>query len=100
MALSRPFKEDRLALPVFQRLSPPGDQWCDVLGFLPFWGLLCLPVYLLFPISLHSGMSRAVHPQEFPKVDVDHRHIDWTVVVQPEPGRFRWGIDDLCLLCG
>ena len=26
-------------------------------------------------VSLHSGMSRAVHPQEFPKVDVDHRHI-------------------------
>ena len=26
-------------------------------------------------ISLHSGMSRAVHPQEFLKVDVDHRHI-------------------------
>ena len=51
-------------------------------------------------VSLHTGMSRAVHPQEFPKVDVDHRHIDWTVVVQPEPGRFRWGIDDLCLLCG
>ena len=23
-------------------------------------------------ISLHSGMSRAVHPQEFSKVDVDH----------------------------
>ena len=26
-------------------------------------------------VSLHSGMSRAVHPQEFSKVDVDHRHI-------------------------
>ena len=25
-------------------------------------------------VSLHSGMSRAVHPQEFSKVDVDHRH--------------------------
>ena len=25
--------------------------------------------------SLHSGMSWAVHPQEFSKVDVDHRHI-------------------------
>ena len=23
-------------------------------------------------VSLHSGMSRAVHPQEFSKVDVDH----------------------------
>ena len=26
-------------------------------------------------ISLHSGMSRAVHPQEFLKMDVDHWHI-------------------------
>ena len=26
-------------------------------------------------ISLHSGMSRAVHPQVFSKVDVDHQHI-------------------------
>ena len=26
-------------------------------------------------ISLHSGMSRAVHLEEFSKVDVDHRHI-------------------------
>ena len=33
-ALSRPFKEDLLALP-FSRLSPPGDRWCDVLGFVP-----------------------------------------------------------------
>ena len=28
-------------------------------------------------ISLQSGMSRAVHPQEFSKVHVDHRHIQW-----------------------
>ena len=26
-------------------------------------------------VSLHSSMSRTVHPQEFSKVDVDHRHI-------------------------
>ena len=26
-------------------------------------------------ITLHSGMSRAVHTQEFSKVDVDHKHI-------------------------
>ena len=26
-------------------------------------------------ISIHSGMPRAVHPQEFSKVDVSHRHI-------------------------
>ena len=26
-------------------------------------------------ISLHSGMSRAVHPQDIPNVDVDYRYI-------------------------
>ena len=26
-------------------------------------------------VSLHSGMSRAVHPKEFSKVDVDHRQV-------------------------
>ena len=57
----------------FQRLSPPGNQWCDVLGFVPagsilsfstiqifreasqLSGLLCPPVYLLgrFPSRRH-----------------------------------------------
>ena len=32
MALSRPFKEDHLALPLSTPLLPR-DQWCDVLGF-------------------------------------------------------------------
>ena len=32
-------------------------------------------------VSLNSGMSRLVHPQEFSKVDVDHRHIPvWYVL--------------------
>ena len=74
MALSRPFKEDRLALLFFKRLSPPGDgQWYDVLGFVPaysvssfsthqifqcvgcLWGFLFLPVYPLghFPSLRH-----------------------------------------------
>ena len=35
MVLSRPLKEDCLALPFFTPLSPPGDWWCDVLGFVP-----------------------------------------------------------------
>ena len=87
MAISRPFKEDRLALPL-PRLSPPGDRWCDVLGSVPavsvssfstlpifrevnhVWGSLFPPVYLLGHF-LHSGMSRAVNPQEISKVDVD-----------------------------
>ena len=34
MALSDTFKEDIEGF-LFQRLSPPGDQWCDVLGFVP-----------------------------------------------------------------
>ena len=67
-------------------------RWCEVLGFVPagsvssfstllifreaslLYGLLCPPVYLSVA-SLHSGMSRAVRPQEFSKVAVDHRHI-------------------------
>ena len=69
MVLSRPFKERLL----FLRLSPPGHQWCDVLGFVSAgsvssfstlqifretshlrW-LLCPPVYLLgyFPSLRH-----------------------------------------------
>ena len=73
--------------------SPPGDRWCDVLSFVPA-GILkllsqhfrssekqatcegCLaPQSICSVVSLHSGMSRAVHPQEFTKVDVDHQHI-------------------------
>ena len=34
-------------------------------------------------ISLHSGMSRAVHPQECLKVDVDHRHIQSGLIPFP-----------------
>ena len=39
-------------------------------------------------VSLHSGMSRAVHPQEFLKVDVDHRHIPvWNPNTLPTTGQ-------------
>ena len=91
LALSRPFKEDCLVLPLS---TPPSSRrsmmWCpwlwpgdSVLGSSTLqvlqdtrhlWWLLCLPVHLLshFP---HSGVSRAVNPQEFLKVDVDHWHI-------------------------
>ena len=64
------------------------DLWCDVFGFVPtssstfqilweashLWGFhnrQCI----CSVISLHSGMFRAVHPQEFLKVDVVHWHI-------------------------
>jgi len=78
MALSRPFKEDRLALPL-SHLSSPGDQWCDILGFVPT-GISqasqhfrssekqatcegCFPSQSVCSvISLHSSMSRAVYP--------------------------------------
>ena len=66
MAVSRPFEEDHLALPLSTPL-PPGDRWCDALGFVPagsvssfstlqifrvasrLWGLLFPPVYLFGP---------------------------------------------------
>ena len=88
MALSRPFKEDRLALP----LSTPLFQTIDGVMFLA----LCLQVVsqasqrfkssemqatcegcfarqsICSVVSLRSGVSRTVHPVEFSKVDVDH----------------------------
>ena len=63
MALSRPFKEDLLALPLSTPLSS-SDRWCGVLGFVPKVvsqaphhfrpsekkatgeGCFCMPVYL------------------------------------------------------
>ena len=82
MALSGPFKENRLALRfLFPRLSSPGYRWCDVLGFVPtgsvsspstlqhfreanyLRGLLCPPVYLLghFPsLRLVQGSAPRV----------------------------------------
>ena len=79
MALSRPFKEDRLALPL-SRLSPSGDRRCDVLDFVPsgtvtssltiqifreaslLRGLLCPPVYLLghFPSLRHVQSKHTI----------------------------------------
>ena len=72
MALSCPFREDHQVPPL--PTSPPGNQWCGVLGFVPtgcgsstlqifwdasyLWWLLCLPVYLLshFP-SVSYGLD-------------------------------------------
>ena len=42
MAMFRPFKEDRRALPLLAPFSPPGDRWCDVLGFVPAGSLSVL----------------------------------------------------------
>ena len=71
-------------------VSPPGDRWCDMSL------ALCPQVVSQAPqhfrstekqatcegcftrqsicsvISFHSGMFRAVHPQEFSKVDINH----------------------------
>ena len=77
---------------LFPRFSPPGDRWCNVLGFMPAGGgsssstvqifreagHLCVLLWRQFihsVVSLHSGVPRAVHPQEFSKVGVDHCHI-------------------------
>ena len=89
MALSRPFKKDRLTLSSFHASLL---QVID--GVMPL--ALCTQVvsevaqhfrssekqansegcfarqFVCSVISLHSGMSRAVHPLEFSEVDVDH----------------------------
>ena len=79
MTPSRPFKEDRLALSL-PSLSPPGDRWCDALGFVHLKHLntpgtpridplgrvaLSAGVLICSVISLQSGVSRAVHPKEY-----------------------------------
>ena len=40
------------------------------------WNCWAASLSIRSVISLHSGMSRAVHPQKFSKVDVDHWHGD------------------------
>ena len=79
MALSRPFKADYLALPLSVPLSPPGSTVVSQ-HFISFEtqatydGCFALQS-ICSVISIHSGMSRAVHLQEFSKVDADHWHI-------------------------
>ena len=63
----------------FLRLSPPGDRWCDVLGFVPavndsssstlqifrrkLLEMVALPASLIYSVtSLDSSMSRTAHP--------------------------------------
>ena len=84
--------EQRSSSVFLLRLSPPGDQWSDV--------LFCVPAVMsqtpqhfrssetpatcggylarqssYSVISLDSGMSSTVHPQESSKVDVEHWHM-------------------------
>ena len=86
MALSRPFKEGHLALP----LSTPLLQAIDGVMSLVLFpqivsqhfrssekqaaceGCFALQSVCLGVVSLQSAMSRTVHPQEFWKEDVDH----------------------------
>ena len=56
MALSRPFKEDRLAF-LFPRLSPPDDRWCDVLGFVPVGSVSSLLTLQIFREGSRLGDS-------------------------------------------
>ena len=53
MALSRLVKENRLAL--FQRLSPPGDQWCDVLSYVPSGSVSSFSTLQSFPEASHRS---------------------------------------------
>ena len=67
--------------------SPPGDRLCDVLGFCD--GRYCLKLLNIYDLprrkpfvmgacfayqfsTLDSSMSRAIHPQESSKMDVEH----------------------------
>ena len=47
MALSRPVNEYR------QCLSPPGDQWCDVLGFVPAGNVSSFSTLQIFRETSH-----------------------------------------------
>ena len=76
---------------LFSRLSPPGDRWCGIPLVLRAQKVsssstlpsetqtTCVRFFarqsVCSVVPLHSGMSRAVHPQGFPKVDVDQRHM-------------------------
>ena len=53
MALSRPLKEDRLALPLSTPLSPPGDRWCDILGFVPAGSVSSFSTLQIFREASH-----------------------------------------------
>ena len=82
MALSHPLNQNCRALP--PSITPPGDYWCDVFGFVPasfsvlqtfrdtsrLWWLL-YPSVCLLRHSLHSSMSRAVRPQQHLNLDVE-----------------------------
>ena len=74
MALSRPFKKDRLAL-ALSKFSPPGDQQGDVLGFVPTGSVSRFSTLQIFREastcegcfarqSVCSVVSRAVHPHK------------------------------------
>ena len=93
MALSRPFKEDRLAEASLEEASFHASLLQAIDGVMS--SALCPQVVsqasqhfrssekqatcedcfarqsICSIVSLHSGMSGAVHPQEFSKVDVD-----------------------------
>ena len=88
MALSRPFKEVRLLCFLFPHLSSPAiDGVMSLALFLQVVSqdpqhfrssetqATCARQSICLVVSLYSGMSTTAHPQEFSKVDVDHRHI-------------------------
>ena len=88
MALSHPFNKNRLAFPHSTPLSSRWPTaWCPqqvISQALHHFRsskiqAICVGCFahrsICSVIFLHSSMSRAVHPLEFSKVDVDHWHI-------------------------
>ena len=81
VCISRPFKKDRLALPLSmslalcpQLVSQASQHFRSSEKQAISEGCFSLqPICLI--ISLDSGMSMAVHPLEFSKVNLDHRVI-------------------------
>ena len=83
MALSRPFKEDRLLQAIdgvvslalcAQVVSRASQHFISFEKRAACEGCFSRQS-ICSDISLHSGKTRAIHSQEFLKVDVDHRHI-------------------------
>ena len=60
MALCRPVKEDRRALDLVPRLSPPGDRWCDVVDRVPAGNVSSsstLQVFILVRVAVPASVS-------------------------------------------
>ena len=70
MALFRPVKEDRRALYLVPRLSPPGDRRYDVLGFVSAGSVSSSSTLQIFPDASHLlwllNLPASLSAQSFP----------------------------------